>query len=168
MKVLYINGDIDDVIVNSFFAEFNKISIKEKITIYISSNGGYDHQSLAIIDLINNNANRIELVASGFIYSAAFNIFFFTKCKHRLLPETVGMAHYPKATFEINESGKATDEGGRFMIKEFKRTKAITMNNLKQIGLTTKELAEVRNSKECYLTYNRLIELLEYAKKDRS
>lgn len=164
MKALYINGDIDDTVVNTFFNDFNKVPPKEKIVIYISSIGGFDHQSITIIDLINNNKNRIELVASGFIYSAAFNIFFFSKCKRRLLPETVGMAHFAKQSFEIDETGKPLGEYGRFMVKDFKRTKLITLDKLKQIGLNTKELNDIRKSKECYLSYDRLKELLEYAK----
>lgn len=169
MRVLYINGNIDDTVVNTFFCEFNKLAIKENVTIYISSDGGFDHQSLAIIDLINKNASRIELVASGFILSAAFNIFFFIKCKRRLLPETVGMAHFCKQSFTFDETGKAQGEYDNFMLKELKRNKALTLEKLKTIGLSTKELNQVKKGKECYIGYARLQELLEYgkSKKDR-
>lgn len=167
MKVLYINGAIHDI-ADNFFTEFNKVPDKSKMLIYISSDGGGHSNMLAIIDLINRNAERIELIAAGAIYSAAFNIFFRCRCKRTILEQTNGMAHYVQERYLIDQTGNGISDYDRFALKDLKRSKKAEIEIFKQIGLNARELKTIDIGKECYFTYERLKELLEHGKSKKA
>lgn len=164
MKYLYINGGINNESIEKFITDFNSIDSTEHIKLYLSSDGGFDHYAYVIIDMINLNSSRIELIGSGFIYSAGFNIFFAANCNKRIIEGTKGMAHYASTEFTLDESGRPKFEQDKFIMSEFKRNKLITINNYRKIGLTEAELKKIRDNRECYFSYTRLNELLAYGK----
>lgn len=169
MHALYINGSIDSDTVSTFFTEFNKFPVDEQLLIYITSDGGYSAVGDTITNLINKNANRITLIASGFIESAAFNIFFFSKCKREILLDTVGMVHYARCSIEITQNGKPYTDGGKMDLHELKRSAPSTFERLKrEIGLNTKELKLIKEGEDCYFSYPRLKQLLKYAENKKA
>lgn len=166
MNILYITGEINDALVNSFIKDYNKLDKDEPIVIYINTMGGDVYHAEVIIDVINNNKENITLIASGEIYSAGFNIFFFSQCAKKLLPEALGMAHFAWSIFQFDESGKPSNDQDKFLMTEMKRSKDITIKRFEKIGLNPKEINKIKQSKECYFSNERLHELLNYGKKD--
>ncbi len=166
MNILYITGEINDNLVDHFIKEYNKLDKSNPIVIYINTMGGDVYHAEVIIDIINNNKDNITLIASGEIYSAGFNIFFFSKCAKKLLPEALGMAHFAWSIFQFDESGKPSNDQDKFLMTEMKRSKDITIKRFEAIGLTPKEISKIKQSKECYFSNERLHELLKYGNKE--
>lgn len=162
MKYLYIAGEINDSVVDKFTKDFSLITDNENITVYLSSYGGYSYCAQIIIDILNKHKERITLVASGSIFSAAFNLFFFTECKKELLVETVGMAHFSWIDAEIDGTGKPSDQYTKFLLSEMKKEKNQLLNKYEELGFNKKELSLIKSGKDCYFNNNRLNELLNY------
>jgi len=162
-NVIYINGEVTDSLVEHFISCYNKADKNEHITIYINSVGGEIAHSALIIDIINKNADNISLVACGEIFSAAFEIFFFSKCNNKqLLEDCIGMAHYSWSTFALDEAGKVSSEYEKFLLQEMKKNKIYTLKKFQEIGLTQKELGVIKRGKDCFFNRERLEELLKY------
>lgn len=159
-QIIYITNEINEDAVIDFIDEYNKCNIYEPITIYINSPGGYVSHAAVIQDIIDSSLN-VTFIAVGEIFSAAFNLFFFSKCKNKIiLPETIGMIHFCWSTFNLDETGKPSSDYDKFIITDMKANKNKTLEKLQTLGLNTKELTKVKNSKDCYFTTERLKELL--------
>lgn len=165
MNILYLKGEINDNSIDDFIKEYNKCSKDNPITIYINSCGGDVGHADIILNIINQNSKNITLIASGEIFSAAFNIFFFSKCKRIILEDCIGMAHFSWATFQLDETGKPSSEYDKFLMDEMKRNKSYTIKRFQSIGLNSRELNKIKNSKDCFFTVERLKELLNYGQK---
>lgn len=157
--LIYINGELTVEVVNKFINDVNNFK-DEKLHIYINSIGGEISHAEVIKDIISN-LEDVTLIASGDLFSAAFDIFFMSKCKEKIiLPKTYGMVHYTSILVEIDESLSPRAEQPKFILNEFKKHKKETINILKKIGLTKKELSIIKKGKDCYFDTKRLIELL--------
>ena len=159
-NIVYIKGEIDDTSVATFITDYNKCDLDEPITIYLNSVGGDVAHASVIADVINNKAESTVLIATGEIFSAAFNIFFASKCKRMLLEDCIGMAHFSWATFALDETGKVSSVYEKFVLQEMKKSKAETLQRLQNLGLTPKELAVIKKGQDCYFSRERLTELL--------
>lgn len=160
-NIIYLTGELTDAVLKEFLQDYNKCDFTRPITIYLNTCGGFISVSNILIDIINYNADRIHLIASGEIYSAGFDVFFFSKCKRSILPYCTGMTHYMSAYVKFGESGSQNSED-RLIISEMKKNKNSTFIQLEEIGLTKKELSLVRRGKDCYFSHDRLVELLNY------
>lgn len=167
-NIIYITGEINDESVEKFIRNFNAADKTQPIIIYINSEGG-DVAHADVISNIIESASNVLLIAVGTIFSAAFNIFFFTNngfnLKKVILPDTIGMAHFSWATFELDESGKVSGDGNKFLMQEMKANKHLTLTRLEKIGLNKTELNKIKNGKDCYFNRKRLQELLDYGQK---
>jgi ATP-dependent Clp protease protease subunit len=168
MQTIYIVGEIKAKTVVNFLLDYDRLNPTKPITIYLNSPGGGVSHGLVITDVINNNYKNITLIACGEIFSAAFDIFYNTKCKRLILPETIGMAHFCWSMFQLDESGKPVTEYDKFVMGVLKNNKSKSIAMYKNIGLTSKELSKIKTGKDCYFTTERLNELLENGKKNRS
>jgi ATP-dependent protease ClpP protease subunit len=159
--VLYISGDLEDGQLHEFFYQFNKIDTKTHILIYLNSEGGDVGCGQILTDFINEHRDRITLVACGYIFSAAFNLFFECRCKRRISDGTLGMAHFSWATFDLDEGGKPKEEGDAFLMEQMKANKNKTVEQFRKLGLNQRELKKLRDNKEVYFTTQRLKQLLD-------
>jgi len=168
MHIIYITGEITDATVDKFINEYNNCQFKD-LVIYINSQGGDIAHANVIINIINNSIFDITLIGVGMLFSAAFDIFFLTKCAHKYtLPDTIGMAHFSWSTFQLDESGKPHAEYDKFMMAGMKKTKVTTLQTYTDLGMTPAEVATINKSKDCYFTNIRLQELIEYGKETDS
>lgn len=173
-NILHIFGEINEENTKQFIKEFNSFtnsqaSVAEKnkasLEVYISSTGGYVDYADVIINMLSQYSKdfHITLIASGTIYSAAFNIFFFSNVSRKIiLDDTVGMAHFSWANLGINEKGTGVSEEDKFLLQEFKKNSAKNLERFKSIGLNSKELAKIKKGGECYIGTERLKELIQY------
>lgn len=168
MQILYISNELTHEVVQNFIRDYNCLDLTKSITIYIKSVGGLVGHYALITHIINSNYKNVTLVAVDEIFSSAFNIFFSFKGKRIILPDTIGMAHFCWSTFQLDERGKPSTDYDKFIMAEMKRNKSKTIKNFQDIGLNTKEVNKIKNSKDCYFTTERLNELLTYGKKNRS
>lgn len=145
------------------------IQKETSLRIYLNSPGGSVDSMIAIIDLINECHEAIELIGYGELTSAAFNIFFAAKCEKRLLPYTVGMAHFPSSELRIDARGKVI--GDTYMLaglKSVKDLKSLFLNLFKKLDFSKEELKLINDGKDVHFTHRQMTELLNGKRKPNS
>lgn len=157
-KYISLEGEINTELFDKFLKDFNRID--EDIVIYLNSRGGYISTQEAIVDLINRNKNRITIIGYCELYSSAFDIFFKSKCKKILIPNTTGMVHLGSIDIQINENGRPLSIGDKFQLRQLKSTKIESLNYYRDLGLNNTEVSKVARNMDVYLDYKRLVELL--------
>ena len=158
--IVYLNGDIAQETIDKLAEALNKLGKNKTLKIYLNTNGGDANIMEAILQVIDDNKDRVELIGSGFLFSAGFNIFFRATCKRRLVPDTVGMAHFIWTDAEIDQTGRAKSAFGKFQLKEMKRSKKAYIEFFKELGLTSTEINDIKKGNEHYFTQERMKELL--------
>lgn len=163
MKYFQLEGRIDESLVTRFM-EFCNSNISEECTIVINSAGGKNILAIMILDIINSHSEKMTLISAG-VYSAAFYIFFYAKCKRKIIYGSLGMHHkgYLKDVY-INESGKPKYQED---ICQIENLKSIKGNYLEKF-MTKKEKLLYNNDDDVYFTFNRMkeifptIEIIQY------
>lgn len=87
------------------------------ITIGMNSGGGSQEVATFILEAMNQNADRITLVALAGVYSAAFFIFFNFKGKRKMTYGARGMWHYSCQEVNIAANGKPACGEGDTQVK---------------------------------------------------
>ena len=164
--ILNLSGEIVEESVEKLIGGVNGLYNRngEKLFIYFTSEGGSVSVTSAMIDIINQNVDLIELVGYGELFSAGFNLFFKSKCNKILLSNSIGMCHISYMNVEINENLKLADPYGLALKKSFKKEKLITEAFCKSLGMTSKEMNSVLKGKDAYFDYSRMLELMNYQK----
>lgn len=147
--------------VDKIAKSINELKQGEKLFIYFSSDGGDVSSAEAIIHIINNNMDLIEIVGYGELLSCAFDIFFKTKCYKILLPNCVGMCHQSSVTININESTKPYEERGQADKTWMKLQKEQTIKFCNSLNMTSKEISAIKRGKDVYFQYKRMQEFLK-------
>lgn len=152
-----INEEMRNIVFQALNNEWN-------ITFYINSTWWICSCAEQIIDLINENKDRVTLVASNYIASNAFNIFFRSECKRKVLPKTEWMAHMSRIDTSISWKWRiqsTTKWQIKNMWKEAKTeekilkklwiSKKIRKQFLKEYNIyfTTKQLKNMLSKSEC-------------------
>lgn len=151
-----INSDLKNDICNKLM-DFSKKSFKP-INIYLSTNGGCFYNGLGIIDTVNlirKYGIRINMIASGTIFSMGAIIFLSNPKKYRFITKnTTVLIHEIRGTIEgtHNVINSENDEITRLN----KKMQKIILSNL---NISKKYLLKKINNKEWYLDYKEFIKL---------
>lgn len=151
MKYFQLEGSINGDLLTKFM-DFCNSYPNDEWTIVINSPGGYTNVACIILDIINNYAEKITLI-SAYSSSAAFTLFYFAKCKRRMIYGSLGMHHneYIKEVI-ITENGTPKYDIDKCHIKNMK---ALSHNYLSKV-MTKKELKKYNNNNEVYFTFKRM------------
>lgn len=142
-------------------SSINTLNEKETLLIYLNSEGGSVDQMEAIIDLINENQDRIKMTAFGEISSAAFNIFFRSKCEREILPQTIAIAHFTGVKInKITDKHYRDSLSGPFYIRWSEGYLEFCLKIYKKLGFSDKELVKVSKGEDLYFLTDRLLEFL--------
>lgn len=141
------NDDISIDLTKQLISNLNMLDEGEKLVWYFSSNGGDTHEAFAIVDIINNNKDRIELIASEFIVSSAFYIFFNTMCSRRIIQHTTGMMHCSSTSFTTMFNGKIINSDKPHM-KSFVEVNNHILKWCENLGFSTLQLKDMKASKD--------------------
>lgn len=154
-----ISGMIGSESLEKLIKCYNELKEKEVLEIYLNSEGGDPNFAVAIIDIINENKDYIEIIAHGDMMSAAFDIFFRSECTRYILKGTIGMVHLSRIEgVEINGGSNVELSTNKKWMTNDKKER---LNIYESIGLTKTELAKIKKGSDVYLHYERLIELLQ-------
>lgn len=162
MAIFNIDSSFTPESLDSFVSFVNALPKDENITIYLRSTGGYSWSMYVMLDIINSNPERFEIVASGEISSAAFQLFFTATCSRRIFNGTWGVYHQARIAVDINE--RATlhsnyDKAmGVYMRNYSKKESEFLMQYLE---FTKEERRKVNRGEDLYLQYDRLNQMLE-------
>ena len=154
MKYFQLEGIINESLVTRFM-DFCNNNISEECTIVINSSGGKSTLATLVLDIINTHAEKITLISAG-VYSAGFYIFFFAKCRRKIIYGSIGMHHreYLKDIY-INEKGKPKYQEDICQIENLKCVR----NNFLEKAMTKKEKFLYNSDDDVYFTFNRMKEL---------
>lgn len=161
-KTLIINERIDDELLSRIAQFYNDLG-DDYAKIYLSSSGGYSATAEAIIDIINRNSFRTEVIGFSDLFSCGFEIFFSVKCQKRLLSSAIGMYHQSILTVEMNESWMPIESDRKKKEYITVYTAKKTAYFLENIGLSIEEKKAVKKGKDVYFMPDRMNELLEFS-----
>lgn len=156
--ILNISEDINSGSLNKLIDALNKLKDKEKLYLYLNTEGGEVDSMEAIIDIINQNCDIVELIGYGGLYSAGFVIFFSVECRKVLLPQTIGMFHLTFVKLETN--GVSTKGIDRAMKNSLKEESERTLKFCNDLGMTKKEISNIMKGEDIFFQYSRMIEFL--------
>lgn len=160
--IVYLTGEISQETIDKLAEALNKLGKNKTLRAYLNTTGGDANIMEALLHVIDDNKDRIELIGSGFLFSAGFNIFFRATCKRRLVLDTVGMAHFIWTSAEIDQTGRAKSNFDKFQLKEMKKGKKAYIEFFKEMGLNNTEINDIKKGNEHYFTQERMRELLNY------
>lgn len=114
------------------------------LNIYIKSDGGDPTSALSAIDFINecHKLKQITLIGFDHISSAAFDLFWLTKCKKRLIPGTWALVHKTKLSTDTSEENSKMFLEQKRVVQEqdddlynfLKESKVVSANDLKNFN----------------------------------
>lgn len=137
-------------------------SDSERITMYISSDGGWVCVCQVLLNIINSNKDRFKLIGFESLSSAGFEFFVKAECEKELLPYTLGMIHQPARTMSLNNNLKPVGECDK---ASYERVKKYTIPEdeifIKRLRLKPKELREYKKGNDVYFQYDRFLEVVE-------
>lgn len=168
--IINLNGEVNNKMFNSLLEALNYcIRENDALRIYLNSFGGNLADMEAIISLINEGKDFIELVGYGELMSAAFIIFFSAECEKSLLPNTVGMMHYPYTYVDIDARGKhKPNPSNSFNFSSLQEIKASIHRFIKTVEFSDTEVKLITNGGDAYFTHKRMKELLNGKGKSNS
>ena len=107
---LFWNESIDKSFIDAVINKLDFLPENTELIIYLNSTGGMVAAEKVLIDLINANKSRIQLIVTGTISSAAFTLFYLSKCYRKIIPGIVGMYHGSSMELGINTLGQPSDQ----------------------------------------------------------
>lgn len=159
--ILHLSGDVDYEMFNNLTKSFNMLKDEERLYIYFTCpQGGMTDVGEALVDFVNKNKDSIDIFFYGELFSTGMIIFLATDCQKEILKDTRGMYHFAWQEININQTGKPTEDYDIFSMKEMKRSKAQTIEFLKNTKLSDKELTLIKKGKDVYFSYDRMRELI--------
>lgn len=160
--ILTISGEINNDSLERLVKSYNDLKDKEILEIYLNSEGGDPDFGVAMLDIINENPDRIHLVGYGKLFSAGFDLFLRARCTKDLLRGTLGMAHITSVEMADLEINKQADTE---QVKAYKgwmiKDKKEKLDIYERLGFSKKELASVKKGNDVYFHFERLLELLK-------
>lgn len=166
-RIISIIGEFKDSTLEKFIEDYQSIiigNVDEKIDIdvYMESSGGESFIGDIMLDILDKSPHNITLIAVDEICSAAFNLFFRSKVAKRILPFTIGMAHYGRVEgITVNEKGKSVDDCDIAQIESLKNMRDDTIKFCKSLGMNNSEIRKIRQGKEVYFQHKRLQEFID-------
>lgn len=133
----------------------------ENITVYLSSTGGKISVMTALLEMVNSNKDRINLVAYDYIGSAAFVFFIKAECNKKALKNTIAMHHQTLTNVDLNEFKKPYYKSDEAELIRMKKEHEDSQEFNQQIGLTPNEIKRYNQNEHLYFQHDRLIELIE-------
>lgn len=159
MKYYYFHHEIKPETTEKFL-EFIQSNDGE-ITVFLNSPGGDDFDTFLLEKILNDNKDRITLIANGMIYSNAFRLFFKVNCKREIYPYTVGMFHQSGANRRICENGKLNYNEDMATQEAFKRKYKDSLKFCEKLGFTKAEMKKFKANDDVFFQEDRLREFLQ-------
>lgn len=156
MKTFFISGKIEDDMAATFR---DCIANEWNIQIFFRSTGGSVAAAREIIYMINQNKERITLIWSHELSSAAWMIFFYSECKRDLLPNLIGMIHLPKIT-AWTPYNKVLDPVTAFELKCMKKEAKELLKLMKKVWCSKSDINAVNNWMDVSFSFSEMKKML--------
>lgn len=155
MKYIRYSGAITDENISEVLEAINNIPNDESITIYLDSEGGECTAASVLLDVIDENKDRIILKPLWVIASSAFNICYNTKAKVKLLGDVWGAVHVTSKLSEFRDVLNPEEfdhHYAKWYRKDFKKD----VKELSALGLDEKEIDQIKQGKTIIINPTRM------------
>lgn len=159
MKHYYFYHNFEDDSVQKLFEYADKM--EDDLTIYLDSDGGSLGPMATFIRFVNNNREKITLIASGSLWSAAFLAFFKCRCSRIICDEARGMFHLPYQSICINSKGDGASICDQMDFSRIKSREEYTQKFMKDIGLSEEQIRRVNKGEDIEFNNTELQEILD-------
>lgn len=158
-KSVIFDGDLTAANIGEFIDALEKI--EGDIVVYFSSLGGSVVYGDLLLDYLNRNDERVELVVAGVVASSAFDVVVKFTGEKRLLDWSYALVHLATRDVDLI-AHKSGDYETKFLVQQVDRKNNEYLCFLKEVvKLSKKELKRVRRFKDLLLTRERLEEILK-------
>lgn len=156
MKTIYLNGEVNYDMMNTVIQALNE---EWEITFYLESEWWRTQCAYTIIDAINRNKDRVTLIATLQIASAAFRIFFYSECKRHILNDTEWLAHMGTQSVRMNWN-KDISSTDRWRIEEMMKQEYKEEKFLKKLWVSKRNRELFLKWYDIYFTTKKLRKML--------
>jgi hypothetical protein len=123
--------------------EIDKISPSESIVLYMNSAGGTVNDTADLIDYINRDSERFEIVCSWEMASAAFDLLLNVNCKIKLINGMFSRVHlFSNQLNYYNLSNKSSID--KFLLADLDMHNSIWLSKLMECGFTSDEIEYIK------------------------
>lgn len=129
-----------------------------RLVIAINSTGGELSHSEFILRALNDNADRISLVAIERINSCAFSLFYEFNGARSMITPVHGMHHYGYRDITINDDGRPSYASDKITKRQVVFYKKRSIDFAKKF-MTKKELRELKRGWDVYFDFDRMKEI---------
>lgn len=158
-KFFFLNDSLKKETINEIIAFLNEND--GELGIFFDSPGGEQSVAMILNRIFSEQKERITLIASGDLSSAAFFVFFMFTGKREILDLTVGEWHMSRTDIEMFSNGKIKGEWNKFCrkrVKEYEEKFIKSFN--KKIGLSDKEMKDFYNGEDIIFDAQRMREII--------
>ena len=143
MKAIKYDYDIDFEHIKQLMQDIDKISIDEDIIIYMNSKGGSCSDAIDLADYINRRKDRIEIVCSWEMSSAAFDLLLQVECKIKLIDGMFSRIHLYSNDIKYREINNKNSIDS-FLIQDLDKTNSKFLKDLVIAGFTSDEIEKIK------------------------
>jgi hypothetical protein len=154
MKSIKFNGEISNESIKTLLIDIDKVLDDGTIIIYFCSGGGTVSDKDDLVDYINRNVNKFELVCNWEMSSAAFDILLEVHCKIRL-NGTFGKIHlYSNTLSYYNLRDKASIDS--FLIEDLDNRNKVWIEKLIKCGFSKDEISSIKLGNDIIVKTDRM------------
>jgi hypothetical protein len=154
--IINLSGEINSDLLEKLILGINNLKEGEKALLYLNSVGGDVGIYEAMVDIININAHRLELIAYNQICSAAFNLFYEINCPKGMTKSTIGMAHSAYGYIGMKGKNKAVGVADEAFLLSLDKAVERDIKFYKKLGFTALELKSIKEGKDLWFQNERL------------
>jgi len=158
MKYFYVEGEMFDDFATSIFQILN--DNEGDVTIGFCSMGGDNRITRYLLDALNQNKDRVTLVAVNSVYSSAFELFYRFKGKRVLGYMVRGMYHQSSAELRISVGGRPQDVEHQVVLEDHKADFVLQTEFVSKF-MNDSELRKFKNNQDVYFGHARMMEIFK-------
>lgn len=128
---------------------------KGHLTVAIDSHGGEKAYADMLLFALNQNKDRVTLIAIAGVASCAFDIFYGFQGVRKMAFGCMGMTHYSSRNIDTHSNGEAAYAEGDCHKKNLKAYKEYELFILRKFA-TEKEIKRFKKSWDVYFSFKRM------------
>lgn len=132
--------------------------VEGNLTVAIDSTGGEKAYSDMLLFALNQNKDRVTLIALAGVASCAFDIFYGFQGPRKMAFGCMGMTHYSTQSLDIHPNGGAAYAEGLCQKKNLKAYKERELSTLQEFA-TAIEVKQFRKGWDVFFSFHRMKEI---------
>jgi hypothetical protein len=165
--------DNNAVLTYVFTGEINEIKLEEivgfinysigvKKRIFFSTEGGVAELAEVLIDIINQDADNIELIGFNIIASCGMDVFYKANCKKYIKDGCYGLYHLSSYNIDMSERGTPAHKDTKWVYNHSRRFSKLNTDKMcYKLQLTKSETNKIKRGEDVLFSTERLRDFIE-------